>query len=94
MLEVRFTPVPLSGACISARKWIEQGNVKAVEVDHVAGHHRELMDLGDGGDHRVFVERVRFAASPRCDDPAGGERQNVLISTLSFLLLLLPALDP
>lgn len=43
----QFTPVPLSGICLAARKWIEQGNVKAVEVDHVAGYHRELMDLGD-----------------------------------------------
>ena len=31
------------------------------EVAHVAGDHRELMHLGDGGDHRVFVEGVGLA---------------------------------
>ena len=51
---------------IAARKWIEQGNVKAPEVDHVGGHHRELMGIGDGGDHRVFVEGVRLVMHELC----------------------------
>ena len=46
---------------------------------------------GSRASDRCF-DRVRFPASPRCDDPAGCERQNVLIRTLSFLLLL-PALE-
>jgi len=40
------------------------------EVAHVLGHHRELLPLGDGGDHAVFVEGVGLALhqlSPAAD---------------------------
>ena len=42
-------------------KRIQQRDVKPAEVAEVGCPHRQLMDLGDGANHRVFIERVGFA---------------------------------
>ena len=36
-------------------------NFNLPEVAHLAGDYRELLPLGDGGDHAVFVEGVGLA---------------------------------
>ena len=36
-------------------------NFKLPEVAHLAGDYRELLPLGDGGDHPLFVEDVGLA---------------------------------
>ncbi len=41
------------------------------EVAHVAGHHRELLPLGDGGDHAVFVAGVGLALHQLCPAAEG-----------------------
>ena len=40
------------------------------EVAHVAGDHRELMHLGNAGDHPVFVEGVGLVVASA--EPSGG----------------------
>jgi hypothetical protein len=46
----------LSGSISAAHEWVQQGNFRVAEVAHVAVDHGELMHLGDGGNHRVFLE--------------------------------------
>ena len=48
----------MSAGRLFCRERIEQRHLKTAEVSHVAGDHREVMHLGDGGDHRVFVKGV------------------------------------
>ena len=62
-----LTAPELLQSCLAAFEWIEDSDVKSLEISLISGSNNQMMHLRSGGDHGIFEQFIRLSidyASP------------------------------